>query len=203
ALVRTYTLTGSQPQVVAIAAGRGEVVVQRGLIERTPGGGSSIISLPIHVYALEGTEPISALHLVTSISAPFGVMNDPVITPDGIFFRGVLGAPIPARADNEIWESVDMHGVVSRWIGPPVDGQPHWIAYGSNGDPYWVETTPAPTGDGRVEVLMAALLKAGNTVRFPASTLNSPVQAFAVSGGHVVWKQDLAGVAQLVVEQVN
>ncbi|MCL6443246.1 MAG: hypothetical protein K6T83_07295, partial [Alicyclobacillus sp.] len=104
---------------------------------------------------------------------------------------------------NTVWYRVSWSGRLTRWLGPPDDGQPHWAVEGASGTVYWVETTPDRDNPRQVQVLMSPLSDPDHPARTPASSLDGPVSSFTVSGRHLVWVQSQGGVRQLVVAEAN
>lgn len=82
-LVKTFDNNSASDQTV-VAVGAGKVVVQSA-IESNPAQAQeqASLSLPVDVYTLTGHIPSQALGEPKHIPAPFGLMEDPVITGGG------------------------------------------------------------------------------------------------------------------------
>ncbi len=183
-----------------MTVGSGKVVVQSVVDSgEGEGGAHAALSLPIDVYTLNGTVPLKALGEPKHIPAPFGLMLRPVITGNTLIFQGVQGQP-PERVDNNsTWYALSWDGQLSRYVGPPVDGQPHWAVKGTSGTMWWVETTPADSKPDSMQVLMSPLAVDSEVSQTPATSLSDPVKFFTASNEYVAWVQDTQNTTQLVV----
>ncbi|KPV43666.1 RNA polymerase sigma factor [Alicyclobacillus ferrooxydans] len=168
--------------------------------------GQSVVGLPVEVYQLSGTEPLHALGTPTQVPAPFGLMQDPSVFSSGIMFMGIAGQPSDANAPNTTWYLMSWNGDLTRFVGPPVDGQAHYALAGNTADFWWAETTPnqgvGTTVYTKWQVLMSPLT--GDTAaQSPALNLAQPVAWFGGYGNHVAWIQDTQKQLQLVVASVK
>jgi hypothetical protein len=186
-------------EATVVAVGDGKVVIQSSVDSGGEQSGThASLSLPIDVYTLSGNVPLKALGEAKHIPAPFGLMQKPVITGGTLVFQGVQGQP--EREDsNATWYALSWDGQLSRYVGPPVDGQPHWAVKGTSGTIWWAETTPADSKPDSVQVLMSPCGVDGEVSQTPATTLSEPVKFFTASNEYVAWVQDTDNTTQLVV----
>lgn len=202
ALVATFQQQTGLADVYEVAMGDGRVTLQSGFTSPSPGGQFTIVGLPIKVYRLQGSDPTNVLSSPVQLREPGGLLNQPTITGPGIVFQGFDGESEPNNRVNVNWYTLSWNGQITKWNGPPLDGQPHFAVEGRSGTAYWVETTPDRTEPGSVQVLMAPLTPAVSTAP-AASTLSASVQGLAVSGPYVVWVQTNNAKPQLVVLAAN
>lgn len=164
-----------------------------------------VTGLPIKVYRLTGTSPLEALTSAAQIPAPFGFMQDPVVLQNGILFQGITGQAVPDGGTSMPWYLVAWAGDLSKFAGPPDDGQAHFVAVGSTEDMWWAETTPnsGNTQDGAWDVLMGPLSADAGASLEGASSLNGPVEWFTAYKGQVAWIQRSGDIDELVVARVQ
>lgn len=198
-LLAMWRVEPGQADAYHVAVGDGRIAVQPEI--RDASGKQAPVGLPVQVYALQGSDPTTALHPQTTIPAPFGVMLDPVITSTGVVFQGMEGHEASGDGTNATWYIAPYSGSPAELTGPPLDGQPHWAVEAPGGKLWWAETTPAPGGG--YQVLMGPLNPAGEGPSGPAYTLDGTVSAFRVEDGKLLWCQTTNGVSQLVVSTVQ
>lgn len=200
-LVKSLATKAGTANYYTVSVGDGKVVIQTGIKSPTPG--SPAVSLPLDVYTLNGTSPAHALDMARQVAAPFGLMMAPVVTGDTLVFQGIAGQPDPQNAVSATWYTFGWNGQLTTYVGPPIDGQPHWAVKGSGGTLWWVETTPDMTNRNDVQVLMGQLVAPGSGQQVAAQSLSQSVLGLRVTGQYVVWVQETADVPQLVVTQVQ
>jgi hypothetical protein len=201
-LVKTFDNKSASDQTV-VAVGAGKIVVQSAIdgAADQPQGQASL-SLPVDVYTLSGHIPLQALGEPKHIPAPFGLMQDPVITGDRLIFQGIRGQVQPEDNINATWYGLSWDGQLARFDGPPLDGQPHWPVTGASGALWWAETTPDDSHQSSMQVLMHPLTGTDAVKQTPAQTLAQSVQFFTASDQYVAWVQSTEGVTQLVVGEL-
>ncbi|MCL6453702.1 MAG: hypothetical protein K6T78_08800 [Alicyclobacillus sp.] len=195
------------------AAGGGDIAANRAssnAVPGAPGGGATasvqakLVGLPVNVYRVYGTQPLQSLVKSSQIGAPFGLMEDPTVFPDGVLFTGISGAASLPLEPNTEWYLLNWNGDLSKFTGPPDDGQQHWAVMGAANDLWWVETTPSPSATRLQawQVLMAPLAtQSGST---PAAlSLDGSVAWFTAYQSHVAWIQSTGGRLELVVSAVQ
>ncbi|MCL6516577.1 hypothetical protein [Alicyclobacillus sp.] len=187
---------GSPP---AVAVGGGRVVLQSA---EKPAGATG--GPPIQVYTLTGEAPLRALVPSGQLNAPFGVMDEPAIVGGTLVFQGIRGQSDGPNPVTTAWYTLSWTGQLARYVGPPVDGQPHWPVRGQAGNLWWCETTPDEDRPGELRVWMGTLSDASaDQANQPAGQLESAVPWFTADDQRVAWVQTTGGVTQLVVATVN
>lgn len=181
-----------------VAVGDGEIAVQRGL---STVAGEAPLGLPIQLYSLSGTDPLRALTYEKSIPASFGLMQSPIVISNGLMFQGIAGKDTTSDNNTAVWYSLSQDGSLNRYYGPPVDGQAHWAVEGVSGSLWWVETTPDSSDNEEMQLLMAPLATTKASVA--ADNLNTPIDAFGVSGSYLAWVERVGGGSDLVIARVQ
>ncbi|WP_052012279.1 hypothetical protein [Alicyclobacillus hesperidum] len=193
ALVKSIPQQPSTSAVVAV--GHGQIAIQSGMYRD-----GAWIGTPIGEYTLVGRSPAQAWTEVRQIPAAFGFMQGPSVVGDGLVFQGIVGKPERASANSgSTWYGINQSGQVTRYQGPPVDGQPHYVAEGASGTLWWLETTPN-AGRG-LQLTMAPLIKSGGTAK--PMQLQTPLQQFSTCGSYVLWVQSGKGGPELVIAAVQ
>lgn len=198
-LMKSLSSVGSQAYLYTVSVGDERMVVQSEI--QTKGNSATVVNLPMTVYILSGEDPLHALKVEKELDASFGFMLDPVVFKEGIVFQGILGQP-STNKNNADWYMLNWDGAVNKYIGPPLDGQPHWALQGTNGTLWWLETTPDPKVKGDLQVSMAPL-SAMDKSSEPSITLGGPVSYVTVVENDVLWIQNRDSVRQLVIAQVQ
>lgn len=183
-----------------VAVGNGRVVIQSAFADGT---GTSVLARPIEVYTMSGSDPLHAWTQSSQIPAPFGFMENPIATKQGLVFQGIAGKGSGSDVNSSTWYNLSWNGQLSNLQGPPVDGQSHWAVVGNSGTLWWVETTPvAAKAASGYQVSMAQLVASTSTNG--VKNLNSTVSQLAVSGSNLIWVEPSPGnVDRLVVGQVQ
>ena len=180
-LVKTFDNKSASDQTV-VAVGAGKVVVQSAIdgAADQPQGQASL-SLPVDVYTLSGHIPLQALGEPKHIPAPFGLMEDPVITGDRSYFRGSGTSPAGREYQFNL-----VRLVLGRLIGPlrwSSAGRSTALASGgASGALWWAETTPDDSHQTSMQVLMHPLTGTDAANQTPAQTLAQVVQFFTGVG---------------------
>lgn len=200
-LVKTLLPKSGAANDYTVTAGGGKVVIQSGYTSN--GSGSAELSLSLDVYSLSGTSPAHVLDNMRQISAPFGMMVSPVVTGDTLVFQGIAGQNDMSNVVNATWYTLGWNGQLSTFVGPPLDGQPHWAVKGTQGNIWWVETTPDMTKKNFVQLLMGQLVPPGSGGQVPAQSLSESVAGVRATGQDVLWVQSTDNKLQLVVTEAN
>jgi hypothetical protein len=198
-LMTAWTVRPGHVDAYHVAIGAGKVAVQAEI--RNQAGKQPPVGLPVQVYDLQGSDPATALHPSDTVPAPFGVMANPMVTGHGVVFQGIEGHSDPGDTVNATWYLAPFEGEASELLGPPQDGQPHWVVEAADGKLWWAETTPSD--NGRFQVLMGPLVPMGQSPTVPAYTLDGTVEAFRADGRWVMWVQTDGQTQQLVVSEVQ
>ncbi|GMA55953.1 hypothetical protein C7445_10538 [Alicyclobacillus sacchari] len=193
ALVKSIPQQPSTSAVVAV--GHGQIAVQSGVYQD-----GAWIGTPIGEYTLVGRTSTQAWTEVRQIPAAFGFMQGPSVVSDGLVFQGIVGKPERAAGTSgSTWYGIDRQGRVTRYQGPPIDGQPHYVAQGVSGSLWWLETTP--NASGGLQLTMAPLVKTAGTAQ--PMQLHTPLQQFATSGSYLLWVQPGRTNPELVVAAIK
>jgi len=185
-----------------VTVGAGKVVVQSSVSSGT-GSPTSILGLPLEVYTLTGTVPLKVFGLPKEVVNPIGFLSHPFVTSRGIYYTTDSASVNAFGQANgyDTWYKLSFSGKVTSLVGPPMDGQPHWIVEGNS--LWWVETTPdTQHTTGSVDVLMGPV-NGGATTANATRTLSGSVRAFAVTNPYLLWVQSQNGSNQLVVTQAH
>lgn len=188
-----------------IAMGQNRIVVESAVQGSSKVSGTNLTALPLQLFTVSKNSG-GTLQSIGQVDSSFGFGQDPTVYSGGVVFQSVESDTATAQPTDQLdstWYKVDYRGELTKLTGPPLDGQPHWTVYGTTGQLWWVETTPDSIQPNKDYQVVMAPLAPESSGQAPADTLSGSVLSFSASGHYLLWVQNVLGIKELVVAEVQ